>query len=301
MAPESSSKNVSDVGGSHEERNAGTHQATSHSSRIHVSLTHQPIDVGAALSRVKDPGAGAVVIFAGCTRNSSWQVKQKRKREDGEGHMADKRQKNNGHEESERRDKSSDEAGSQAMLAAKGYLQDRVKTNSNAGQSEHKVARQNNEVAWAPVSRLTYSSYIPLALKTMQSIAESLITSPSIPPWSLSSHALAKEVPLEKSSNFEGGNDIAKISLTHRLGHVPVTEESILICVSSTHRQEAFQAGQWLLDEVKSHVEIWKREEFEDDIGTRHDGPDEGEGPGAEWRSNKRDDNIRRQMKDGAG
>lgn len=57
------------------------------------------------------------------------------------------------------------------------------------------------------------------------------------------------------------------IALVHRLGTVPVGEESILIALSSPHRQAAWRAGEEALEECKAKVEIWKREEFEGEEG----------------------------------
>lgn len=57
------------------------------------------------------------------------------------------------------------------------------------------------------------------------------------------------------------------IAMIHRLGVVPVGEESILIAVSSPHRQAAWRAGEEALEECKARVEVWKREEFENGEG----------------------------------
>ena len=53
-------------------------------------------------------------------------------------------------------------------------------------------------------------------------------------------------------------------SIVHRLGHMDVGEASIAIAVSSAHRREAFEAGQWLIDRVKEAVPIWKKENYAD-------------------------------------
>lgn len=53
------------------------------------------------------------------------------------------------------------------------------------------------------------------------------------------------------------------IAMIHRLGIVPVAEESILIAVSSPHRQAAWRAGEEALELCKERVEVWKKEEFE--------------------------------------
>lgn len=54
------------------------------------------------------------------------------------------------------------------------------------------------------------------------------------------------------------------VAVTHRLGRVPTGEESILIAVSAGHRREAWEAAEWILEEVKRKTEIWKRETYED-------------------------------------
>ena len=66
--------------------------------------------------------------------------------------------------------------------------------------------------------------------------------------------------------------------MIHRLGVVPIGEESILIAVSSAHRGPAWIAGEEALEECKKRVEIWKLEEFK--------GEDGGAGGGV-WRSNR--------------
>jgi len=48
--------------------------------------------------------------------------------------------------------------------------------------------------------------------------------------------------------------------VVHRLGSVPVGQTSIIIAVSSPHRRQAFETCEWLLDRVKTDVQVWKRE-----------------------------------------
>lgn len=57
------------------------------------------------------------------------------------------------------------------------------------------------------------------------------------------------------------------IAMVHRLGTVPIGEESILIAVASPHRQEAWRAGEEALEECKAKVEVWKKEQFEGEEG----------------------------------
>ena len=48
--------------------------------------------------------------------------------------------------------------------------------------------------------------------------------------------------------------------LRHRVGRVDLGEASVLVAVSTPHRQEAFAAAQWLMDQIKREVAIWKQE-----------------------------------------
>ena len=89
----------------------------------------------------------------------------------------------------------------------------------------------NNE----PVSSLAYTSYAPLAINTLFKVATSILTKHSC----------------------------TKIAIIHKLGECPIGEESIVIAVSSPHRQAAWRAGEEALEETKDKAEIWKLERFE--------------------------------------
>jgi molybdopterin synthase catalytic subunit len=74
------------------------------------------------------------------------------------------------------------------------------------------------------------------------------------------------------AKSIKAKHELHAIAIVHRLGEVPVGEESIAIAVSSPHRLAAWRAGEECLEEVKAKVEIWKYERFED---------------GGEWRANR--------------
>ncbi|KKY28945.1 putative molybdenum cofactor synthesis protein 2b [Diplodia seriata] len=98
-----------------------------------------------------------------------------------------------------------------------------------------------------PVARLSYQSYAPLALATLL--------------------ALAREVRARHA--------LTAVAVVHRLGPVPVGEESVLVAVSSPHRQAAWRGGEDALELTKERAEIWKLEEFV------------GDEEGAVWRANR--------------
>ncbi|KAK0628568.1 Molybdopterin biosynthesis MoaE [Bombardia bombarda] len=125
----------------------------------YVALTHDLLDAGSIMDKVRSPAAGAIVLFAGTTRDNF------------------------------------------------------------AGKA---------------VKELQYTAYNKLALRTMMDIAKAIRTK----------------------------HELKGIAMIHRLGVVPIGEESILIAVSSAHRQAAWRAGEEALEECKARVEVWKREEF---------------------------------------
>lgn len=61
--------------------------------------------------------------------------------------------------------------------------------------------------------------------------------------------------------------EIASCAIIHRLGVVPVREASVAVVVNAAHRGPAFDAAQWVMDELKRSVPIWKRERFADGDG----------------------------------
>jgi molybdopterin synthase catalytic subunit len=52
----------------------------------------------------------------------------------------------------------------------------------------------------------------------------------------------------------------ARIMLQHRLGLIPVGAASIAIAAAAPHRDEAFAACRYVIEEVKKRLPIWKKE-----------------------------------------
>lgn len=57
---------------------------------------------------------------------------------------------------------------------------------------------------------------------------------------------------------------LSACAVVHRLGSVPVGEISVAIATSAPHRPAAFAAAEWLMEQIKRDVPIWKREEAGD-------------------------------------
>lgn len=48
----------------------------------------------------------------------------------------------------------------------------------------------------------------------------------------------------------------------HRVGALEIGDMAVWVAVSSVHRDEAFKACRYILDEVKHRVPIWKKEHY---------------------------------------
>lgn len=57
--------------------------------------------------------------------------------------------------------------------------------------------------------------------------------------------------------------EITRMAMVHRIGNVPIGEASIAIAVSAPHRDHAFRACRYAIDELKKRVPIWKKEIYQ--------------------------------------
>jgi molybdopterin synthase catalytic subunit len=54
------------------------------------------------------------------------------------------------------------------------------------------------------------------------------------------------------------------VAILHRTGRLEIGETSLLVAVSCGHRAASFEAGHWLVDEIKKRVPVWKKEVWSD-------------------------------------
>jgi molybdopterin synthase catalytic subunit len=55
-----------------------------------------------------------------------------------------------------------------------------------------------------------------------------------------------------------------RIAVVHRLGDLEIGDTAVAIAAGSAHRDEAFAACRYVIEEIKRRVPIWKRERFAD-------------------------------------
>jgi molybdopterin synthase catalytic subunit len=75
---------------------------------------------------------------------------------------------------------------------------------------------------------------------------------------------------------------ICRMAIVHRLGSVQISEPSVMIAVSAAHREAAFAACRFAIEEIKRTIPIWKKEVYEGGeiwIGTQTGQPLPGRDP----------------------
>jgi molybdopterin synthase catalytic subunit len=55
---------------------------------------------------------------------------------------------------------------------------------------------------------------------------------------------------------------VRRVAAVHRVGELQIGETSVAVAASSPHRKDAFEAGRYLIDELKARAPIWKKEHW---------------------------------------
>jgi len=91
---------------------------------------------------------------------------------------------------------------------------------------------RNQSEDWGDVDHLDYSIYREMAEPLLARVAEEA----------------ADRWPLNG------------MCILHRVGSLPVGEQTVVVAASAPHRQEAFEAARYGIDEVKRRIPVWKLE-----------------------------------------
>ena len=57
--------------------------------------------------------------------------------------------------------------------------------------------------------------------------------------------------------------DLERVALLHRVGELELSEPSVVVAVSSPHREHAFEAARYCIDTLKEAAPIWKQEHWD--------------------------------------
>lgn len=91
------------------------------------------------------------------------------------------------------------------------------------------------------VQKLSYEGYVPMAERELCKLCE------------------------ETRVKF---STIQRIACVHILGDCAVGQPSVILAVSSPHRKDALHGVEYLIDELKARIPIWKLEVYEGDEGS---------------------------------
>ncbi len=86
------------------------------------------------------------------------------------------------------------------------------------------------------VEELEYEAFEPMALDVLEQIADEI----------------------------EARFAVHRLAIVHRTGAVPLGEASVVVVAASPHRDAAFEAARYAIDETKARAPIWKAEHFAD-------------------------------------
>ena len=75
---------------------------------------------------------------------------------------------------------------------------------------------------------------------------------------------LALQVMAEIADEIEARFGVQRLAIVHRAGEVPLGEASVAIVACAPHRDAAFEAARYAIDETKARAPIWKAERFAD-------------------------------------
>jgi molybdopterin synthase catalytic subunit len=89
------------------------------------------------------------------------------------------------------------------------------------------------------VDGMEYTAYVAMAEKEMAAIAR------------------------EARDRFSG----SFVVIVHRIGELSIGDASVAIATANAHRDAAYQASRYVIEQLKARVPIWKREHYTD--GTR--------------------------------
>lgn len=99
------------------------------------------------------------------------------------------------------------------------------------------VGITRNNFQGKKVVKLSYEGYVPMAEKELRKLCD------------------------DASQKY----NVTKIAAVHILGDCPVEKASVILACSSPHRRDALHCVEYLIDELKARVPIWKKEVYEGD------------------------------------
>ena len=79
-----------------------------------------------------------------------------------------------------------------------------------------------------------------------------------------SSHPSSQQILRDIVMEFKDRPGVHRIVAWHRVGHLEIGEDAMVVAVAAEHRAQAFRAVEAIVEEVKAKLPIWKKQELTD-------------------------------------
>lgn len=82
-----------------------------------------------------------------------------------------------------------------------------------------------------------------------------------------SSHPTARAELTKVAERIAAESDVIALAAVHRVGDLEIGDIAVIVAASAAHREQAFEAGRRLIDELKTTVPVWKYETYSSGAG----------------------------------
>ena len=79
-----------------------------------------------------------------------------------------------------------------------------------------------------------------------------------------SCHPSARQILREIDSQMRERPGVHRIVAWHRVGHLAIGEDAMVVAVAAEHRAQAFRAVESIVEDVKAKLPVWKKQELTD-------------------------------------
>ena len=79
-----------------------------------------------------------------------------------------------------------------------------------------------------------------------------------------SSHPSSQQILRDIVVEFKDRPGVHRIVAWHRVGHLEIGEDAMVVAVAAEHRAQAFRAVEAIVEDVKAKLPIWKKQELTD-------------------------------------
>ena len=79
-----------------------------------------------------------------------------------------------------------------------------------------------------------------------------------------SSHPSSQQILRDIAVEFKDRPGVHRIVAWHRVGHLEIGEDAMVVAVAAEHRAQAFRTVEAIVEDVKAKLPIWKKQELTD-------------------------------------